>query len=147
MENFGERLSVDDIWRVVLFLKTIPNHTLDPNRNPEPKDYIVWQPSKELLAWVKSRQTLPGNVSFRKQQVTDPYMQEAMRVLPGLSPSDHLTLNNQRHTPLSLRDAAAGIKALYEDMLNRAWNDARGRGEKLPPESQKNIPPTVPGQQ
>src|SRR6266536_593869 len=31
MENFGERLSVDDIWRVVLFLKTIPNNTLNKN--------------------------------------------------------------------------------------------------------------------
>ena len=29
MENFGDRLSVDDIWRVVLFIKTIPNHTLE----------------------------------------------------------------------------------------------------------------------
>ena len=37
MENFGDRLSVDDIWRVVLFVKTIPNGTLAPNRIPEPK--------------------------------------------------------------------------------------------------------------
>ena len=68
-------------------------------------------------------------------------------VLPGLAPSDHLTLNNQAHTPLSLQDAAKGIKALYEDMLDRAWSDAKARGEKLPSESQKAIPPTVPGQQ
>ena len=47
----------------------------------------------------------------------------------------------------SLRDAAAGIRVIYEDMLNRAWRDARDRGNKLPPESQKAIPPTVPGQQ
>jgi cbb3-type cytochrome oxidase cytochrome c subunit len=145
MENFGERLSVDDIWRVVLFLKTIPNHTLDKNRNPEPKDYIVWQPSKELLAWVKSHQTLPGNVSFVSKRATDPFMQEAMRVLPGLAPSDNLSLNDQAHTPLSLQAAAAGIRSLYEDMLNRAWNEARARGEKLPPVSQKAILPTVPG--
>jgi hypothetical protein len=131
---------------VVLFVKTIPNGTLEPNRNPEPKDYIVWQPSKELLAWTKSHQTLPGNVSFQKQQATDPFMQEAMRVLPGLAPSDHLLLNDGK-TPLSLQDAANGIKALYEDMLNRAWAEAKGRGEKLPSESQKAIAPTVPGQQ
>ena len=66
-------------------------------------------------------------------------------VLPGLAPSDHLTLNNQLHTPLSLRDAANGIKQIYDDLLNRAWSEARARGEKLPPESQKDIPPTVPG--
>jgi hypothetical protein len=32
-------------------------------------------------------------------------------------------------------------------MLDRAWRDAVDRGEKLPPLSQKSIPPTVPGQQ
>ena len=147
MENFGDRLSVNDIWRVVLFVKTIPNGTLAPNRTPEPNDYIVWQPSKELIAWTKTHQQLTGNVSFEKKAITDPYMQEAMRVFPGLAPSDRLTLNNQAHTPLSLQDAANGIRALYEDMLDRAWSDAKARGEKLPPESQKAIPPTVPGQQ
>ena len=58
-----------------------------------------------------------------------------------------MTLNDQAHTPLSLQTAAAGIKAIYEDMLNRAWADARARGEKLPPPEQKDVPPTVPGQQ
>jgi cytochrome c oxidase cbb3-type subunit II len=147
MENFGDRLSVNDIWRVVLFLKTIPNGTLAPNRVPEPSDYIVWQPSKELLAWVKSHQTLPDNASFRAKVVDDPFMQQAMRVFPGLAPGDKLTLNNQAHTPLSLATAAAGIKAIYEDMLDRAWSDARARGEKLPDEAQKAIAPEVPGQQ
>jgi hypothetical protein len=54
---------------------------------------------------------------------------------------------NDGTTELSLQSAAAGIKALYEDMLSRAWGDARSRGEKLPPEVMKEIPPTVPGQQ
>ena len=147
MENFGDRLSVNDIWRVVLFLKTIPNHTLEPHRIPEPRDYIVWQPSAELLAWVKSQQPLTGNADFQKRLVRDPYMQEAMRVFPGLAPGDQLTLNDQRHTPLSLQTAAAGIKAIYQDMLDRAWRDAEARGEKLPNPAQKAIPPEVPGQQ
>ena len=147
MENFGDRLSVNDIWRVVLFLKTIPNHTLAPHRIPEPRDYIVWQPSAELLAWVKSQQPLTGNADFQKRLVRDPYMQEAMRVFPGLGPNDQLTLNDQAHTPLSLQAAAAGIKALYQDMLDRAWRDAEARGEKLPDPAQKAIPPEVPGQQ
>ena len=54
---------------------------------------------------------------------------------------------NDGKTELSIRSAAAGIRALYEDMLNRAWADAKARGEKMPPEAQKNVPPTVPGQQ
>jgi hypothetical protein len=74
-------------------------------------------------------------------------MQEAMRVFPGLAPNDHLTLNDQRHTPLSLETAAAGIKAIYQDMLNRAWRDTAARGGKLPNPAQKAIPPEVPGQQ
>jgi hypothetical protein len=146
MENFGDRLSVDDIWRVVLFVKTIPNHTLRKNVIPEPKDYIVWQPSKELLAWLKSRQKLPGNASFSKEEVTDPFMQEARSVMPGLAPGDKFFLNDGK-TPLSLEDAAAGIKAIYQDLLDRAWAEAQARGDKLPPSGQKDIPPTVPGQQ
>jgi len=146
MENFGERLSVDDIWRVVLFVKTIPNHTLRRDVIPEPKDYIVWQPSKELLAWVASRQKLPSNADFVKKPVTDPFMQEAMRIFPGLAPGDRFFLNGTTE-PLSLDDAAKAIRTIYEDLLNRAWADAKARGEKLPPEEQKLIPPEVPGQQ
>jgi cytochrome c oxidase cbb3-type subunit 2 len=146
MENFGDRLSVDDIWRVVLFVKTIPNHTLDPNHLPTPDDYVVWQPTKELLGWVKTHQQLAHNVTFDKVQSRDPFVQEALRVFPGLAPGDSMKLNDGK-TELSLQSAAAGIKALYKDMLNRAWSDAHARGEKLPPEVIKEIPPTVPGQQ
>ena len=146
MENFGERLSVDDIWRVVMFVKTIPNHTLKKNHLPTPDDYIVWQPTKELLAWVKTHQKIANNASFKKQRVTDPFIAEAMRVFPGLAPGDSMKLNDGK-TMLSLESAAAGIKALYQDMLDRAWSDARARGEKLPSSIQKDIPPTVPGQQ
>jgi hypothetical protein len=117
---------------------------LKPNVVPEPSDYITWQPSSDLLNWVKTRQKLADNASFAKKPPTDPFMQEAMRLFPGLSPADHFKLNDRR-TPLSLDDAAAGIKTIYEDMLNRAWADAQARGEKLPPSSQKDIPPTVPG--
>jgi cbb3-type cytochrome oxidase cytochrome c subunit len=146
MENFGERLSVDDIWRVVLFVKTIPNGTLAKNRVPEPKDYITWQPSKELLAWLASRQKPSNNASFSKAQSEDPFMQEAMRVFPGLGPADRIQVTGFS-TPLDLQDAAAGIKGLYQQMLDRAWADARARGDKLPPISQKDIPPVVEGQQ
>src|SRR3954469_8210927 len=90
MENFGERLSVDDIWRVVLFVKTIPNGTLKKDVIPEPSQYIPWSPSPELLAWVNSRQKLADNASFSKRQSADPFVQEAMRVFPGLRPADHL---------------------------------------------------------
>ena len=146
MENFGDRLSVDDIWRVVLFVKTIPNHTLKPNVVPEPKDYITWQPSKELLAWLATTQKPTNNVAFDKKAVRDPFMQEAMRVFPGLSPGDSFFINGTKET-LSLTAARNAIRTIYLDLLNRAWSEAKARGEKLPPLSQKNIPPEVPGQQ
>ena len=146
MENFGERLSVDDIWRVVMFIKTIPNHTLKPDVIPEPKDYIIWQPSTELLAWLATKQKQTNNVSFDKKAVKDPYMQEAMRIFPGLAPGDSFYVNGTTET-LSLQAARNGIKAIYHDLLNRAWSEAKARGEKLPPEWQKLIPPEVPGQQ
>ena len=145
MENFGERLSVDDIWRVVMFVKTIPNGTLAAGRIPEPKDYIVWQPSKELKAWVATHQKLAGNVQFQKAKPIDPFREEAMRVFPGLAPGDVIKIPDG--STLSLTGAAAGIHAIYDRLLNTAWAQARARGETLPPESQKAVPPTVPGQQ
>jgi cytochrome c oxidase cbb3-type subunit 2/cytochrome c oxidase cbb3-type subunit I/II len=146
MENFGDRLSVNDIWRVVLFLKTIPNGTLKPNVTPEPKDYIVWQPTKELLAWIDGSQHLQDNASFSKEEVSDPFMQEAMRMVPGLAATDSVVVDGLE-TPLSLSDIAASIRTTYGELLNRAWDEARARGDTLPPDSQKDIPPTVPGQQ
>jgi hypothetical protein len=129
-----------------MFVKTIPNKTLEKNRTPEPSDYITWKPSDELLAWLKSRQQLEANASFEQKAVTDPFLQEAMRIFPGLAPADEVVVNGLG-TSLSLENAAAGIRALYEQMLDTAWADAKARGDKLPPESQKAIPPTVPGQQ
>jgi mono/diheme cytochrome c family protein len=146
MENFGERLSVDDIWRVVLFVKTIPKGTLRSGVVPEPKDYIAWQPSKELKAWLATRQKLTGNASFEKSQPADPYIQEAERVFPGLAPRDRILVPGLE-SPLDLRHAAAAIRSVYRGLLDRAWADAARRGEHLPPAAQKDIPPTVPGQQ
>jgi cytochrome c oxidase cbb3-type subunit II len=146
MENFGDRLSVDDIWRLAMFIKTIPNHTLAKYRVPEPKDYIVWQPPTDLVAWLKTQQPLTENSSFDKAAVTDPFMQEAMRVFPGLAPKDSYTINDGK-TVLSLTNATDGIRTIYNQLLDQAWADAVARGEKLPSLSQKSIPPTVPGQE
>jgi hypothetical protein len=89
---------------------------------------------------------MENNVSFDKKTVLDPFMQEAMRVFPGLAPGDSFFLNGTKET-LSLTAARNGIRTIYLDLLNRAWAEAKARGEKLPPESQKMIPPEVPGQQ
>ena len=74
--------------------------------------------ANELLAWVKSRQKLETNVSFVKAPVIDPYMQEAMRVMPGLAAGDSFTINDGK-TLLSLDEAAAAIKTIYQQLLER----------------------------
>jgi hypothetical protein len=146
MENFGDRLSVDDIWRVVMFVKTIPNGTLKDGVIPEPSQYITWSPSKELLAWVKTHQKLSDNASFSKPGLPDPFMEEAKRVFPGLRPEDRIVVSGLE-TKLTLADAAAGIRGIYQRLLDRAWADAKARGAKLPPIDQRDAPPVVEGQQ
>ena len=50
MENFGTQLSVEDIWSVVLFIKTIPNGGLTAEV-PTPDLYIQWVGSPGVLTW------------------------------------------------------------------------------------------------
>src|SRR3954451_8742540 len=115
MENFGERLSVDDIWRVVMFVKTIPNGTLKPGVIPEPSQYITWSPSKELLAWVTSHQKLADTASSSKPAPPNPFLEEARRVFPGLRPADRIRLTGLE-TDLTLADAATGIQRIYQQL-------------------------------
>lgn len=52
MENFGTRLSVDEIWKVVLFLKTIPNGSLTADV-PTPDMYIQWKGYPGIFQWAQ----------------------------------------------------------------------------------------------
>lgn len=66
MENFGTRLSVEDIWRVVLFLKTIPNGGLQ--NTPTPEMYVQWTGYPELYKWANC--FYPENLEFDHPEVT-----------------------------------------------------------------------------
>ncbi len=149
MENFGDRLSVNDIWRVVLFVKTIPNGTLEPNRVPEPKDYIVWQPSTELLAWVEDRtRSSTDNASFDKKQVDRPVHAGGDARLPGPRAGRPHDAERQAHTPLSLDDGGRGDQGdLRGHARPRLGRRARARREAAARARRRTIPPTVPGQQ
>jgi mono/diheme cytochrome c family protein len=52
MENFGTRLSVDEIWSVVLFLKTIANGGLTADV-PTTDMYIEWEGFDGLFTWAE----------------------------------------------------------------------------------------------
>ena len=147
MENFGDRLSVNDIWRVVLFVKTIPNGTLAPGRVPEPADYITWQPSKELLAWVEVAPEARGQRLVHQGAAADPFVQEAMRVFPGLSPADQLAVNGLG-TPLepATTPPPASRRSTSSCSTARGPTPSAAATSCRPP-SQKDIPPTVEGQQ
>ena len=66
MENFGTRLSVEDIWRVVLFLKTIPNGGLE--KTPTPDMYVNWVGYPELFTWANC--FYPESLALTNPEVT-----------------------------------------------------------------------------
>ena len=52
MENFGTRLSVEDMWRLVLFIKTIPNGGLTADL-PTTDMYLEWAGTSEMFTWAE----------------------------------------------------------------------------------------------
>jgi cytochrome c oxidase cbb3-type subunit II len=169
MENFGSRLRVDDIWRVVMFLKTIPNNGLDENKVPTPDEYIQWEPPDTLLAYIAKHPILQNKDLTEFSQASneasaeaagtttpppppgalktafttkDPFVLEARRDLAGLSDSDHFSLPG--YGEVSLAAAARDIKAIYETMLSRGWTDYQARGgSPVPPASQRSALPDM----
>ena len=146
MENFGDRLSVDDIWRVVMFLKTIPNGTLEEHVLPLPKDYIGLAAARGAARLDQEPPAAGRERLLRAVRDHRPVPPGGQAGLPGLAPGDHIVVNGLE-TPLTLLNAAAGIRLIYQGLLDRAWSSTRARGDKLPGPDQPLVPPTVPGQQ
>jgi cbb3-type cytochrome c oxidase subunit II len=142
MENFGTRLRVDDIWRVVMFLKTVPNGGLDAKRRPTPEMYLQWVPNPDIKTFV-AMNPIEANKDFTDYRLADsrdPFMQEAMRDLAGMTATSSLEVPN--FGTVSLETAAAAIKADYEQMLAKGWTDYEARGgSPIPPPSQRATVP------
>jgi cbb3-type cytochrome c oxidase subunit II len=139
MENFGTRLRVDDIWRVVMFLKAIPNGGLSPDKVPEPSMYIQWKPSAGALQYLDAHPQTK-NKDYTETRSLDPFVLEAQRVLGGMTRDE--TFSMPGFGPISIDQAAADIKRRYEEMLDTSWTDFQARGETpLPPARQKNSLP------
>ena len=103
MENFGDRLSRRR------HLARRPVRQDDPERHARRRTTFPSRPTtspgshrRSCSPGSKWRQKLADNAAFDKAAVTDPFMQEAMRVFPGLSPGDSFLINDGK-TPLSPR--------------------------------------------
>lgn len=128
MENFGTRLSVEDIWRLVLFLRTIPGGSLaDPQTLPTPEMYLEWQPPQAMLDYIEthplSADTGPN------QQVTDPFESAARWVAPGMAPGDEVLVGGK--LPMTLERLTDLIRRSYFDLLEQALEEAQARGDTV----------------
>ena len=88
MENFGERLSRRR------HLAGRPLHQDDPERDAEAEPRSRAQGLHRLAAvggaarlGQRPTRQLQANINFEKKAITDPFLQEAMRVFPGLRPA------------------------------------------------------------
>lgn len=151
MENFGTRLNVDDIWKVVLFLKTIPSGSLQQSHVLSVDDYYQWHPTPGLLTYVK-KHPIEDQQAFKGAQqgvdvtradqtgIPDPFLGEAERVFPGFNYDDKIMLPG--YGEVSLSAGAAGIKSIYDDYLNTGWKDYPKRnGYPALPQSLKTVLP------
>ena len=131
MENFGTRLRVDDIWRVVLFLKTIPNGGLLPKKTVTPDMYVQWKPNPDVLKYVKEH-PVTDNKDFTQCQrgrhqgpLHAPGAARARRALDDRHDDAARAIGE-----ISLNAAARDIKKIYDKLLDEEWAElpaARGR--------------------
>jgi cytochrome c oxidase cbb3-type subunit 2/cytochrome c oxidase cbb3-type subunit I/II len=127
MEDFGTRLSVQDIWRLILFLRTIPNGGFDqPVTTVD--TYEAWTAPKELLAYIDKHpieELQPVNAG-----TGDPFMTAARWLLGGMSDKDTIYVGGK--LPITLDSVAEIIKAEYLRMVEQSYDEAVARGESLP---------------
>lgn len=131
MENFGTRLSVADIWRVVMFLRTIPNGGLEETL-PSVDMYERWNPPEGQLRYMQENpvEEMYGNLP----QTDDPFMQAARWLAPGMAADDMIYVGGK--LPITLDRLAGVIRAEYGRIVQTNYADASARGETLPPLAQ-----------
>ena len=127
MENFGTRLSVNDVWQLVLFLRTIPNKGFEQPVTTVDK-YQAWQAPQELLNYIKDHPI--SDPAMSPQVEKDPFMAGAKWIFGGLAPKDTILVAGKM--PITLDVVSGLIKAEYIQMVTTAYNDSVGRGETAP---------------
>lgn len=134
MENFGTRLSVEDIWRVVLFLRTIQNGSLQTQDTvPTVAMYQAWTPPPPLLKYIQDHPLTQGPEPITGT-TEDPFMAATKWLAPGLAPGDEVLIGGKLRMTTDV--LASLIRATYFEQTTRAYADAQARGEQLPPREQ-----------
>lgn len=130
MENFGTRLSVEDIWRVVLFLKTIPNGSLaDPQTLPTPDMYLNWEPPKPMLEYIATHPLESRKTGPTHETDLSPFESGARWLAPGLAPEDEVVVGGK--LPMTLARLTDLIQTTYTGLLEQAFNESQARGDNV----------------
>jgi cytochrome c oxidase cbb3-type subunit 2/cytochrome c oxidase cbb3-type subunit I/II len=134
MENFGTRLSVEDIWRVILFLRTIPNGGFDQPVTTVDK-YTAWTAPDELMKFAQEHPLNAPGLPPQTGGQSDPFMAAAQWIYPGMATGDYIMLGGKLKIDLPI--LAGLIKDQYMQMVQQDLQDAHARNEPdLPSDSQ-----------
>ncbi len=130
MENFGTRLSVEDIWRLVLFLKTIPGGSLaEPQTLPTPDMYLDWQPPAAMLEYIAAHPLAERETGAEHSATATPFDAAAHWVAPGMDPNDVIFVGGK--LPLTLARLTGLIQSAYFSLLEQAFNESQARGDNV----------------
>ena len=127
MEDFGTRLSVQDIWRLILFLRTVPNGGFDQPVTTVDR-YEAWTAPKELLSYIDAHpidELAPVNA-----ETTDPFVAATRWLLGGMGDQDTIYVGGK--LPITLDTVAQLIEQQYTRMVEQSYDEALARGEILP---------------
>lgn len=132
MENFGTRLSVEDTWRVVLFLRTVQGGSLRTKETvPTVAMYRRWNPPLPLLRYV-ARHPIAAGPGTSTGPDSTPFAAAAHWLAPGMASSDTVFVGGK--LPVTLERLAGLVRTRYFDVIERAYADAVMRHEEvLPP--------------
>lgn len=131
MENFGTRLSVEDIWRTVLFLRTIQNGSLESvDTVPTVDMWEPWTPPPPMINYIDEHPIQDG-AGVINQTSSDPFAAAAHWISPGMATGDEILVGGK--LPMSPALLSDLVRSTYNQMVEQAYQDAQARGEDLPP--------------
>lgn len=130
MESFGTRLSVSDIWRVTMFLRTIPNGGLQEPL-PTVEMYDDWRPPDSMLRYIEDNPVSEQSAGLQQEPAQTQFQSGARWLAPGMDNDDEILVGGK--LPMTLERLGAEIERTYFTKLEDIYTDAQSRGDRLPP--------------